>query len=106
MTTLAEIGRMLIEVEENGRTIQCAPKSNTTNFGVVSSTTICPSFDLELNDYFLKPEPKVTYYRVWRRIGGYPDVSESNTPFPPFEESFDGIVKVGHIHDFSITEEP
>ena len=93
MTTLADLGRMLIEVGENGRVLQFNKNGNSFPSWYDYDWNSVIQFDIERLEYRLKP--KVTYYRVWRDGLGGLHIDDATKPFPEL---------VGEIHNFEIEE--
>ena len=101
MTSLSDLGRMLIEVGENGRVLQ-------------EASAILDKWDEWRPGMPLYPEsptwtyrlkPKVTYYRVWKGATGLL-INHSKEPFPSWDDwkipsPYTGSIL---IHDFEIEE--
>ncbi|MBL4574448.1 MAG: hypothetical protein JKY86_15445 [Gammaproteobacteria bacterium] len=103
MTTLTELGEMLIEVDK-GRELEHRINGFWQIISCPKNVNLC----LSGNKYRLKPVPVKTYYRVYRdhhcspqslaaqQKFGDPDIWEAN-------QLNQGFV-VTHIHDFEIEE--
>ena len=83
MTTLKELGEMLIEVADNGRTMQFKAKfadcwqDKQMKVGTVH-------FDMDV-EYRLKPKIETIYYRAYKD-GSTPQIRSSTTRFKPWDE--------------------
>ena len=99
MTTLKELGEMLIEVADNGREIQLRDK-NKLGCGwsdLVSSPAV---FYFETDQYEYRLKPKVTYYRVYLNlITSEIDTLVLGSTFLP-KETMNGDCE--WIHDFEV----
>ena len=102
MTTITELGRMLIEVGENGRVLQrlrLSPMDGAwEDFAGQEHKHIN---EIDLGDYEYRLKPKVTYYRVWREAGGGVRIQEQAHKILDWVDWSPRPTDV-HIHDFEI----
>ena len=97
MTTLRELGEMLIEVADNGRVLQ---RNEVESWRDVD----LEAYNINVHrEYRLKP--KVTYYRAYTHRGLL-TLDSSDVPWEEFctwKKMFDDNV-VEFIHDFEVSE--
>jgi hypothetical protein len=96
MTTIAELGRMLIEVGENGRKLEIRGENEWWLLDI----DLAYSVSLE-KEYRLKPLTKTTYYRVYKNAVHNICAKRSDCSF----ENEQLHPSLTHIKDFEITEE-
>ena len=81
MTTLSELGHMLIAVEEDGRVIE---RHSLQDKRFVSGwEEDAGDYNVDLYEYRLKP--KVTYYRAYVNEDGEDSLTSQATKFVPFD---------------------
>lgn len=111
MTTLRELGEMLIAVDDGrflqARDLRSCPSNYVT---IMTIKTEHLTFNLTDYEYRLKPVPKITYYRAYRK-NGLPDLLNKSDPWGLVADWLPDMCKAyphdefKHIHDFQIEEE-
>lgn len=111
MTTLGDLGRMLIEVDENGRVLQ----ELQTPKGVIGGEwyDVYMTERIALNetgspDYEYRLKPIITFYRVWEKK--FSDgsielhtVAQVDRPFKDWE-SWQNVSGASLVHDFEVEQ--
>ena len=95
MTTLKELGEMLIEVADNGRELQ---RNEVESWRDVD----LEAYNINVHrEYRLKP--KVTYYRAYKHRG-LETLDSASTPFPSVNSWLHDLDShdLEHIHDFEV----
>ena len=100
MTTLRELGEMLIEVADNGREMQCRQYQNA--IPSIWETVCVKTGAFSLGHYEYRLKPKVTYYRVYKDASRYAKVFEQDYPFSAGKPWIEVYPDWTHIHDFEV----
>lgn len=101
MTTLSELGNMLIAIEEDNRQMQIKDAvGRWSDIYLIDDFTLG---DVTANEEY-RLKPLTTYYRVWT-FDGKLKIHSAKEQYPPFEDwAKDSLACATYVHDFEVEE--